>query len=115
MTDAIQRLSSDVQAQIAGVVLYGDTRNKQDDGGIPNFSKDKVKVYCNKSDGVCGGELIVTAGHLEYMGDVSDAAKWLQTQVSAAGDSSSSTATSSAPATSSSASSLSGLLGGLGK
>ncbi|KAK4550378.1 hypothetical protein LTR36_003345 [Oleoguttula mirabilis] len=115
MTDGIQRLSSDIQSQIAGVVLYGDTRNKQDDGGIPNFSKDKVKVYCNSGDGVCDGALIVTAAHLEYESKVSDAAMWLQTQVSSAGSSSnsSSNTTSSSPSASSSASALGSLFGGL--
>ncbi|KAK5124272.1 hypothetical protein LTR85_001975 [Meristemomyces frigidus] len=110
MDDGIQRLSSDIQAQIAGVVLYGDTRNKQDDGSIPNFPKDKVKVYCKASDGVCGGALVVTAGHLDYLGDVSEAAKWLQSQVSALG-SSSNTTSSASPATSSSASGLGSLFG----
>ena len=116
VTDSVSKLSSDVQNQIAAVVLYGDTRNKQDDGGIPNFPDSKVKVYCNKSDGVCGGALMVTAGHLTYNADVGAAAEWMEGLISSGGSSSassSSSSTSSAePSTSSSGSSMSSLLGG---
>jgi cutinase len=40
-----KRLSSDIKSRIAGVALYGDTRNKQDHGVIPNFPADRVKVW----------------------------------------------------------------------
>jgi cutinase len=67
MHNVISRsLSPAIKAKIVGVALFGDTRNKQDGGHIPNFPKDKSRVWCNPSDGVCGGQLNVNAGHLSY-------------------------------------------------
>lgn len=33
MTGSVGELDDDVKSTVAGVVLYGDTRNKQEDGG----------------------------------------------------------------------------------
>jgi cutinase len=63
---AIEALPKNIQDRIAAVVLYGDTKNTQDKGQIKNFPKDKVKIFCNANDGVCGGGLNVNAGHLSY-------------------------------------------------
>jgi Cutinase len=76
-----KRLSADIKSRIAGVVLYGDTRNKQDRGRIPNFPADKVKVFCNKNDGVCGGMLVVNGGHLAYAGQIGAGASFLAERV----------------------------------
>jgi hypothetical protein len=76
-----KRLSSDIKSRIAGVVLYGDTRNKQDGGQIPNFPADKVKVFCNKNDGVCGGMLVVNGGHLAYANQIGAGASFLAERV----------------------------------
>jgi len=81
MHRTIEKLPKDVQAHIAGVVTYGDTRNKQDKGQIPNFPKDKVKVFCNTNDGVCGGMLNVNGGHMSYNKDFAPGAKYLAAQV----------------------------------
>jgi cutinase len=62
----VEALPKNIQDRIAGVVLYGDTKNKQDGGKIKNFPADKVKIFCNANDGVCGGGLNVNAGHLAY-------------------------------------------------
>lgn len=83
MTAAVRRLSGDVKDQIAGVVLYGNTRNRQEGGKIPGFPSENAKTYCNISDGVCGGALVVTAGHLTYTRDVDDAVQWLSERVTA--------------------------------
>jgi cutinase len=83
MTASVSRLSSATQERIAGVVLYGNTRNKQEHGKIPNFPEEKAKTYCNASDGVCGGALLVTAGHMTYQTNVKDAVSWLQERISA--------------------------------
>lgn len=71
-------LDAGLKAKIAGVALFGDTRNKQDKGHIPNFPEGKSKVWCNPSDGVCGGALNVNAGHLSYSStQINEAAKYL--------------------------------------
>jgi cutinase len=71
-------LSADIKAKIAGVALFGDTRNKQDSGHIPNFPTERSKVWCNPNDGVCGGGLNVNAGHMSYSGkQINEAASYL--------------------------------------
>ena len=79
-------LDSSIKEKIAGVALFGDTRNLQDGGHIPNFPKERSKVWCNLSDGVCGGALLVNAGHLSYgPGTTSEAATWLVSRINAMG------------------------------
>jgi len=112
MVNAVSKLDSGVQDRIAGVVLYGNTRNRQEGGKIPNFPPEKAKTYCNASDGVCGGALLVTAGHLTYTRDVDDAVQYLQSQVSAQGSSTSSASDSSSTSSDSGSGFGSGLFGG---
>ncbi|KAI7551893.1 hypothetical protein KC343_g12603 [Hortaea werneckii] len=81
MVASIRRLSSTIQNQIAGVVLYGNTRNAQENGNIPNFPDDKVETICALTDGVCYGTLTVTAGHLSYGDDVDDAVDFLSDRI----------------------------------
>jgi len=69
MMNAVKESSKDVQARILGVVLFGYTKNKQTNSGIPGFPQNRVAVYCSKGDGVCKGTLAVTAGHFSYMSD----------------------------------------------
>src|ERR1700744_131962 len=69
MHNAVSTLPANVKAKLVAGVMFGDTRNKQDRGQIPNFPKDKVRIYCASSDGVCGGALNVTAGHFSYVRD----------------------------------------------
>jgi len=71
-------LPANVRDKIAAVALFGDTRNKQDSGHIKDFPTERSKVWCNASDGVCGGQLNVNAGHLSYSNaQISEAAKYL--------------------------------------
>jgi hypothetical protein len=79
MHNAVSKgISQDIKSKIAGVALFGDTRNAQDKGHIPNFPSERSKVWCNPSDGVCGGGLNVNAGHLSYSGaQISEAARYL--------------------------------------
>jgi len=81
MVASIRRLSSTIQNQIAGVVLYGNTRNAQENGNIPNFPNEKVETICALTDGVCYGTLTVTAGHLSYGDDVDDAVDFLSDRI----------------------------------
>jgi len=72
------KLKPEIKARIAGVALFGDTRNKQDKGHILNFPNERSKVWCNAGDGVCGGELNVNGAHLAYgYNQMSEAATWL--------------------------------------
>ena len=121
MVASVRRLPEATKAKMAGVVLYGNTRNRQEHGKIPNFPSDKALTICHASDGVCGGALLVTPGHLTYQPQVPKAVDWLaeriRTQESSGGSSSSSSASSTDSSASDSSSSESsggsGLFGGL--
>ncbi|KAF4452592.1 cutinase 3 [Fusarium austroafricanum] len=63
-----------IKSKIAGVVLFGYTKNLQNRGQIPNFPADKTKVFCNTGDLVCTGSLIIAAPHLAYQSAASGAA-----------------------------------------
>lgn len=52
------------------------TRNKQDDGQIPDISVHKTKSYCVNGDLVCDGGLVITLAHLSYT-TVTDAIDFL--------------------------------------
>jgi len=69
MMNAVKDSAPNVKDRIAGVVLFGYTKNAQTKSGIPTYPKEKVRVYCSSSDGVCGGTLLVTPGHFSYMAD----------------------------------------------
>ncbi|GAB7362400.1 hypothetical protein MBLNU230_g2724t1 [Neophaeotheca triangularis] len=84
MTGAVQDTPADVKARIAGAVLYGNTQNRQNNGKIPDYPEDDALTFCNTSDGVCGGALLVTAGHLTYTADVGDAVDFLEDRINAA-------------------------------
>jgi len=67
--NSVSKLPEDIKKKVVGVVLFGYTKNGQQKGGIPNYPKSNVMVLCSASDGVCGGQLMVTAGHFSYMAD----------------------------------------------
>ena len=69
MSNAIQALPAAMQSKIAGVAFWGYTKNAQTMSMIPNFPNNKLQVNCRPDDGVCGGQLDVTAGHLAYAND----------------------------------------------
>lgn len=104
MVASVRRLPEATKAKMAGVVLYGNTRNRQEHGKIPNFPDDKALTICNASDGVCGGALLVTPGHLTYQTKVPKAVDWLAERIRAQESSGGSSSSSSASSTDSSAS-----------
>jgi len=67
--NAVSTLPENERAKIAGVVLFGYTKNGQTKGSIPNYPAEKLKVFCTKADGVCWGALNVSGGHFAYMGN----------------------------------------------
>jgi cutinase len=67
LNEVIKDFDGATQDKILGVVLYGYNRNKQHDGKIENFPREKVRVFCNKDDPVCWGTLITAAGHFAYV------------------------------------------------
>lgn len=76
---SVTDVSAAVKAKIAGVVLFGYTKNQQNRGVIPGgYPAGQTKVYCNIGDLVCTGSLTITAAHLTYGRDASSAAQFLQ-------------------------------------
>jgi len=72
------QLDASIKSKVAGCALFGSTLNLQYGGKIPNFPRDKARTWCNVSDGVCGGQLLVNAGHLSYSNtQINEAARWL--------------------------------------
>lgn len=65
------------------MVTFGDTQNLQDNGQIPNFPREKVKIFCNAGDLVCVGTLTITPAHLTYGADAGAAAAFLIQRINA--------------------------------
>jgi cutinase len=86
MHAVVSKLPQNIKNQIVGGVLFGDTKNKQDKGQVPNFPREKVQIYCDKNDGVCKGSLNVTNGHFVYPlnGDVEKALSFLRNRINQA-------------------------------
>jgi cutinase len=86
MHNAIPQLSPKVRESLTAGVLFGDTKNKQSGGKIPDWPEDKLRIYCAKDDGVCWGGLQVNAGHVSYLGsgDVDKATEYLEEKIDAA-------------------------------
>jgi cutinase len=76
-----------VKNQIAGVVTFGDTQARADNQQIPNFPRDKLKIFCGGlvRDTVCDGNLAaaILAPHLSYGRDAPEAAQYLIGKVNA--------------------------------
>ncbi|KAI0168057.1 cutinase [Pestalotiopsis sp. NC0098] len=85
MSGSISGLSSSIQDQVKGVVLFGYTQNQQNNGGIPNFPADKLKVYCGATDEVCKGTLFIAPDHFSYTDDaLTSAPAFLEQKIAAA-------------------------------
>ncbi|KIW00815.1 uncharacterized protein PV09_07794 [Verruconis gallopava] len=86
ISQAVQSMPKASQAKIAGVAFYGYTKNQQTNGMLPGYPPAQTKVFCRADDGVCGGQLIVTAGHLAYGvdGSIQQGADFLRKMAAAA-------------------------------
>ena len=71
---SVTDVDAGIREKIAGVVLFGYTKNLQNRGKIPSYPEDRTKVFCNAGDLVCTGSLIVAAPHLAYQSAASGAA-----------------------------------------
>ncbi|KAK4647363.1 uncharacterized protein QC761_0000170 [Podospora bellae-mahoneyi] len=81
---AISQSSATIREQIKGVVLYGWTKNQQNNGKIPNYPAARLKVYCESGDLVCNGSLIVLPAHGTYADEAADEApKFLISRINA--------------------------------
>ncbi|KAJ4292052.1 Cutinase [Kalmusia sp. IMI 367209] len=81
---AIPTLSTTVINQVKGIVLFGYTRNKQNNGGIPSYPQTNLQVYCADGDLVCDGTLIVLPAHSTYEDEAADEApKFLESKIGA--------------------------------
>lgn len=67
----IRDLDASIREKVVGTVLFGYTKNEQNDGQIPNYPSDRLLVFCNFGDLVCEGQLIIAAPHLAYGDDAS--------------------------------------------
>ena len=81
---SIPTLSATVRNQVKGIVLFGYTRNKQNNGGVPSYPQSNLQVYCAEGDLVCEGTLIVAPAHSTYEDEAADEApKFLQSKIGA--------------------------------
>jgi cutinase len=85
ISQAVQAMSPEDKARVDAVAFYGYTKNKQTMGMLPGYPDAQLKVFCRNDDGVCGGKLSVTAGHLAYQNDgtVDEGAAYLMSMVKA--------------------------------
>jgi hypothetical protein len=49
MTASVKRLTDATKERVAGVVLYGNTRNKQENGKIPDFPSETYTADVGKA------------------------------------------------------------------
>ncbi|KAF1989317.1 carbohydrate esterase family 5 protein [Aulographum hederae CBS 113979] len=107
MMNVIKDLPPNQRNLVLGSVFFGYTKNQQLRGQVPGYPADRLKVFCDRGDGVCGGLLLVNMGHFAYFlnGDIGKAVDFLASKINAAGT--------AGPAAAAPVSSGSGLLGGL--
>lgn len=82
---AMEDLPAATLNQIAGVALFGDTRNLQERGRVAGYPQDQTLIICNPGDLVCSGTLTITAAHLTYGTRVPEATRFLVGMVQPAG------------------------------
>ena len=79
---AIPKLDASLRNRVVGTVLFGYTKNRQNNGGIQNYPAENLKVFCAVGDLVCTGTLTITAAHFSYAGDAAKPApQFLQSKI----------------------------------
>ncbi|KAF3766275.1 family 5 carbohydrate esterase [Cryphonectria parasitica EP155] len=81
MDNAIQGLPANMQSKIAGVVLFGYTRNAQDNAQVPGYPQAQTKIFCAPGDLVCDNTLTITPAHLSYAANAPEAATFLASMI----------------------------------
>ncbi|KAF2636485.1 cutinase precursor [Massarina eburnea CBS 473.64] len=81
---AIEELPAQTQDRIAGVILYGDTQNQQDNAQISGFPPEKTMIICADGDAVCDGTLTILPPHLSYGANADEGAAFLNQQIAQA-------------------------------
>ncbi len=70
---AIEALTAEVRARIAGVVTFGDTQTLQDGGRVKGYPANQTLIICNSGDIICTGTLVpIYPVHWDYV-------KWVPT------------------------------------
>lgn len=64
---AIPKLDAALKERVVGTVLFGYTKNRQNNGGIDGYPASNLKVYCATGDLVCTGTLTITIAHFSYL------------------------------------------------
>ena len=74
--NALTQLATEpgIHDHVAGVVLFGYTKNKENGGKIVDFPEEKTRVYCEVGDVLCHGIIFVLPPHLSYNDDAAIAA-----------------------------------------
>ncbi|KAF1816710.1 cutinase, partial [Eremomyces bilateralis CBS 781.70] len=87
MLNAVPKLDAAILKLVVGGVFYGYTKNEQKDGQLPGFPSENLEVFCREDDGICDGNLVVTAGHFAYTSDgsIQEGAQFLVNRFAAAG------------------------------
>ncbi|KAK7430472.1 hypothetical protein QQZ08_002991 [Neonectria magnoliae] len=83
ISNSLSEASAAIKEQVKGAVLFGYTKNLQNGGRIPNYPRDRTRVYCDIADAVCFGSLFILPAHFLYTDDAAIAApRFLVGQIS---------------------------------
>ncbi|KAH7326622.1 cutinase-2 [Stachybotrys elegans] len=82
---AVEDLPQAQKDQIVAAFTFGDTKNQQDNGQIPNFPPEKTNIICNTGDAVCRGLLTILPAHLTYGTRADEQVDFLTEKLVAAG------------------------------
>ncbi|KAK4221487.1 cutinase 1 [Podospora fimiseda] len=82
---AVEDLPQVQKDKIVAAFTFGDTKNLQDRGQIPNFPREKTIIICNVGDAVCNGLLTILPPHLDYRRRTDEAVDFITQRLRAEG------------------------------